>query len=103
MSEGFQERYRKAEARLRARNVVDLEEGRLEGPGSARRLKRIQARFRRLHARLSTRPPSRLELVRLSALTFVLILVIGLGAPYLWDVGVDLLQEWRHAAPSPKA
>lgn len=84
MSEGFQDRHR------------------LEGPGSARRLQRIQARFRRLHARMSTRPPSPMELLRLSALTFVLILVVGLAGPYVWGAAVDLLQAWSREAASPK-
>lgn len=77
MSEGFQERDRRARARAQARNVAEIQQ--LEGPGSDARLRRLHRQFESASRRRGRGPNVRLALMSLA--TFTGVLLAGLYGP----------------------
>lgn len=77
--ESFGERWRNGQLRTRALNALEMA-SRLEGPGSERRLQRLQRRFRKLNA-----PRREASHARLGLIVFSLILVLGLVVPWLLE------------------
>jgi hypothetical protein len=75
--QGFMERHREGEAATRARNLAEAQQT-LEGPGSERRLARVQAGFRDQGRALDHRPLKTIHLVLMAAVVFVLVLTVGL-------------------------
>ena len=75
--QGFRERWRDGEARVRARNVADLHQ--LEGPGAGKRLERIRRAFRLSSGKSLTGR----ELALLSIATFLFVVVAGAFGPEL--------------------
>jgi hypothetical protein len=79
--EGFQERAEAGEARAQARNLSEMDEHALEGPGSDARLERLRARFResrrKSEARGDRMPTS--QLVLIGIFVFLLVLMFGAG------------------------
>lgn len=74
---GFGARWRDGEARVRARNVVELHQ--LEGPGAEHRLERVRRAFRMSSAKSLTGS----QLALLSIATFLLVVIAGLFGPEL--------------------
>lgn len=75
--QGFKERWRDGESRVRARNVAELHQ--LEGPGAERRLERIRRAFRLSSGKSLTGG----QLTLLSLATFLLVVIAGVFGPQL--------------------
>ena len=75
--EGFQDRQKAGEDRAQARNLDDMDEALLEGPGSEARMRRIQERFRKASAAQERMPTS--QLVMIGVFVFLMIILFGAG------------------------
>lgn len=75
--ESFQERQKTGEHRVQARNLSEMDEHTLEGPGSDARMRSLQERFKQASPAQDRMPTS--QLVMVGVFVFLMVLLFGAG------------------------